>query len=466
MVKPVGGGKPPPTFQPAAPRPAAPQTLPTLQAPPTPPSSAADLHAPGHAPLWGNPTPPTSLGDLHALAQMPQHAPLWGNPTPPESVGSPGWPAPAIGNKRKASDDLWTPRMIKQSKLDLELQGVNQILRQGAVFYPEASQNAFTASQLMALRENLTPHQALAEAKTVRTHLNTMRQRSLAARQTLYGNVGSVTLQAEADGRVFYRAKHLGGGKFKQAQLLGELRPGSEGLEAQPMARLSVAITHPKIYAETQRELALAKRTAHLSRVAKISSWREVVNASNQVASIEIDAPLYPIDLFDLINGDKEKGTRKLERTPELIRGIASDMAEAIEQLHGEKLVHCDLKPENFFLRQEGGRWRAYVGDLGQTCDENTKEGGNGTFGFRAPELGKKDASLRIRKRTEDLYSLGVSLFQLLHARDPTPEDLRQQYPAGSMDELVQQLLSRSVKKRPQAAEVRARMLSVTISPT
>ncbi|MBD3346304.1 MAG: protein kinase, partial [Chitinivibrionales bacterium] len=83
----------------------------------------------------------------------------------------------------------------------------------------------------------------------------------------------------------------------------------------------------------------------------------------------------------------------------------------------GNKLVHRDLKPENILISNEGV---VKVMDFGLSQFESGRnEGGWGTTPYMAPEqIDHQPADLR-----NDLYSMGVILYELLCGVRPFPDD-------------------------------------------
>ncbi|MHC5020483.1 MAG: protein kinase domain-containing protein [Planctomycetota bacterium] len=155
--------------------------------------------------------------------------------------------------------------------------------------------------------------------------------------------------------------------------------------------------------------------------------------------------------------------------------------AKGLEFAEKKKIVHCDIKPDNLMLTEEGA---VKIGDLG--LSKNLSKGGNegdtqifGTPHFVAPEQvqGKP-----LDHRT-DLYSLGASFFRIISGRTPfTGETARElvmkhlkEDPPSLMsvdpeipkevDDVIQKLMKKDPSDRYQSAgdlvgDVRKAMLS------
>jgi serine/threonine protein kinase len=127
--------------------------------------------------------------------------------------------------------------------------------------------------------------------------------------------------------------------------------------------------------------------------------------------------------VMEFLAGESLRQRMRRDYTVELPHAlwIARQMAEALQALHRKGFIHGDVKPENIRLVNAG---KAILVDLGFTHrpGENAPflEKGYvlGTVNYLAPELcgvrPKDDARA-------DIYSLGVTLFEMLTGQLPYP---------------------------------------------
>ena len=183
-----------------------------------------------------------------------------------------------------------------------------------------------------------------------------------------------------------------------------------------------------------------------------------------------------PFIVSEYVEGESLR--MRLKRGPlsiDVAAAVALQMARGLSAAHARGIIHCDLKPDNVFIRADGGvkildfglaRLKTAPATLAD-LPEVTVSSLAGTAGYIAPEqvLGK-EADVR-----SDLFALGVTMFEMLSGARPfkgdsvvetlnatltlTPADLgaaRPDVPA-SLSRTVMRLLERAPESRFQSAE-------------
>lgn len=160
---------------------------------------------------------------------------------------------------------------------------------------------------------------------------------------------------------------------------------------------------------------------------------------------------------------------------------IVRQVAEALAALHTAGWVHADVKPGNIQVSSAG---HATLIDLGFALSLGTEEcaaGGSlrGSLTYTAPEM--ISSAVAIDQRC-DIYSLGVTLFELLTGtppfveRDPGPmmlahmqrqiPDPRRKLPSlhRGVWELLQDMLAKQPLRRPGTQELVDRLVDLEIA--
>jgi len=92
---------------------------------------------------------------------------------------------------------------------------------------------------------------------------------------------------------------------------------------------------------------------------------------------------------------------------------FADQMLEAAAHAHKHRVMHCDIKPENFILFANG---RLRLADFGiaRVAQRTIVASGSGTVGYLAPEQAMGKPSIR-----SDVFSLGLVLYRMFSGRLP-----------------------------------------------
>jgi len=91
----------------------------------------------------------------------------------------------------------------------------------------------------------------------------------------------------------------------------------------------------------------------------------------------------------------------------------AQQMLEAVAYAHHMKIIHCDIKPENFIIFPNN---RLRLADFGiaKVAQRTIKASGSGSVGYMAPEQAMGRPSLK-----SDVFSLGLIICRMLAGRWP-----------------------------------------------
>lgn len=88
-------------------------------------------------------------------------------------------------------------------------------------------------------------------------------------------------------------------------------------------------------------------------------------------------------------------------------------MLEALAYAHRQKIIHCDVKPENMLLFA-GNRLRLTDFGIAKVAQKTVRGSGTGTVGYMAPEQAMGKPSLR-----SDVFSLGLIVYRMLTGEWP-----------------------------------------------
>ncbi len=207
----------------------------------------------------------------------------------------------------------------------------------------------------------------------------------------------------------------------------------------------------PKLLEKFKQEFKLLKRLKHPGLVEPF----DFNYTSKKI-------PYFTMELVEGVDLSQKNYKNNLDRFYQILVKIA----ETLEYLHSQGIVHGDLKPENFKLTK--GIFGVKLLDLGLA--EKVKslrwEKPKGTLSYMAPEVfKKKDVDYRA-----DLYSLGIILYEILtdtlpfEAEDPVhlitlhlereavpPKKLNDSIPQG-LNDLVLNLLEKDPERRISSA--------------
>ncbi|WP_404305709.1 serine/threonine-protein kinase [Neorhodopirellula lusitana] len=92
---------------------------------------------------------------------------------------------------------------------------------------------------------------------------------------------------------------------------------------------------------------------------------------------------------------------------------FASQLIDAVSYAHERGIIHCDIKPENILLFDDG---RLRLGDFGiaKVAHKTIASAGTGTLGYMAPEQAMGKPSARA-----DVFSIGLIAYRMFSSKWP-----------------------------------------------
>jgi serine/threonine protein kinase len=149
-------------------------------------------------------------------------------------------------------------------------------------------------------------------------------------------------------------------------------------------------------------------------------------------------------------------------------RPILSQLAETLQALHQQSIIHSDLKPGNVLVRCDHSGWRVKLIDFGIAvlADDPAAailpgEPRPFTLGFGAPEQHGPTQHERLTTAA-DLYGLGRTILFCLCGQPDPPGDQRDLLPAG-LASIVANCLASDPGLRPSAAELQLQLAALPV---
>ena len=157
--------------------------------------------------------------------------------------------------------------------------------------------------------------------------------------------------------------------------------------------------------------LSQIKREEEITKMCKSKYILELYQKLENKNAIIFEFENYQSDLMEYIS---KKGA--LSDNIESFKNIIKNIAEALKIMNKQGIMHRDIKPSNIFLIDEEDLNSVKLG--GFDCAIKIKENNNepiGTIIYSAPEIIK---NIKYNEKC-DLWSLGVTLFELYHSYTP-----------------------------------------------
>ena len=90
------------------------------------------------------------------------------------------------------------------------------------------------------------------------------------------------------------------------------------------------------------------------------------------------------------------------------ILDLSEQMLDAVAYAHSQKIIHCDIKPENMLLFP-GGVLKLTDFGIAKIAQKTVRGAGTGTIGYMAPEQAMGKPSFR-----SDVFSVGLIMYRML----------------------------------------------------
>lgn len=190
------------------------------------------------------------------------------------------------------------------------------------------------------------------------------------------------------------------------------LRPLGRGAHGATFLAEHLFLSFPCVVKVLPRRLDSADRAVARLKAEALAGLR--VNHPNVVRVLDCDVHdslgylvteyAEGVDLAGLLRARSVLDWRQATR-------VALEAARGLAAIHAANLIHGDVKPANMILSVDGSIRLADFGIATLSTDPTSLRMMSGTFPYSAPEMSLSDAAVDARC---DLYSLGMSLFELL----------------------------------------------------
>ncbi len=193
--------------------------------------------------------------------------------------------------------------------------------------------------------------------------------------------------------------------RFQIRQVLGQGSQGVVYLAQDPELKRKVAIKSVNLKADLRRESDIDQLLTEARTVSKLQH-------ANIVSIFDIGMQNdNPYLVLEYINGQSLQQSIKIAPAMKQRIRIMRDVLEGVAAAHAQDIIHCDIKPANILISQQG---QAKVADFGLallTDSRNDADGAlYGTPQYMAPEY----IETRQHQKVSDVFSLGLVFYEVL----------------------------------------------------
>lgn len=274
----------------------------------------------------------------------------------------------------------------------------------------------------------------------------------------------------------------IANGEYRLKEKVGEGGFGEVWRAANTQLDRDVALKFvTKVARSANLDEAVRDEGRRLARLLSDSKYGGYIIYVHRVVPGDGEMPAF-LELEWMVGGDLQK--RIVEGrglAEERALSYAYQLATALIGAHNHDIVHCDIKPKNVLLDDEGRQCKLSDFGLARRLDEFNK-GIWGTPPYMSPEQFDHPESVG---KPSDIYSLGVLLYQCLEGRLPFQAHSWRDYARLHREEvppamtarvssdlraLVMDCLAKEAGDRPTAKVVRQRIrgisTAVEVEPT
>lgn len=171
----------------------------------------------------------------------------------------------------------------------------------------------------------------------------------------------------------------------------------------------------------------ISQRLSEIANEYALGSALESANIANyqDIASFRRENALgFDVFFRQELLIDLEKHIMEIEITPMSAIAVGIDICKALEVIDQHKMVYCDIKPSNIFVRIENDHTSYVLADFSSIIHKDTIGSESihraGTPLYSAPEVYLSKQSNNIQS---DIYSLGLVMYWMLNDWNPPFED-------------------------------------------
>lgn len=197
------------------------------------------------------------------------------------------------------------------------------------------------------------------------------------------------------------------GSKLGKYRILGRVGSGAFATVYKARDTIQDIRVALKVYTDTSGAPELLRS---LQEEARLHSRLEHPNILQVKTADWIDGRfviVYPLGVRSLAD------RMRFRMSMETFLALAEQMLEAVAHAHEHRIIHCDLKPENFVLFEDDVVCLSDFG-ISKLALRTVQGSGSGTLGYMAPEQAMGRASFR-----SDVFSLGLILWEMLASELP-----------------------------------------------